>query len=148
MDHNDLYFCGVFQAEPLLALLGRMLWLVIGPLVLIVLTVLIVISGSGWLTSDDLAFFPTLALMILGRWIEIRSGYGRTVLQSRHHRSTSAATSPFFVPCASCSGQPPTSSAIICCICSDAAARYDSARLKGAHAAAATDSPSARRFVR
>jgi hypothetical protein len=78
VDHNDLYFIEASQRDPLLALLGRWLWFVIGPIVLIVLTAMIIITGTGWLTGYDLAFYVTVALMVLGRWIEVRSGYGRT----------------------------------------------------------------------
>ncbi len=60
MDHNDLYFIEASQRDPLLALLGRWLWFVIGPIVLIVLTAMIIITGTGWLTGYDLAFYVTV----------------------------------------------------------------------------------------
>ena len=60
MDHNHYFYVDSSTREPLQALLGRMLWLVIGPLVLILLTVEIILSGRGWLTWDDFVFFATV----------------------------------------------------------------------------------------
>lgn len=79
MEHNDVYFVESSEREPFWALVGRLMWFVIGPIVLVLLTALIIISGSGWLTPYDFAFYVTVALMVAGRWIEVRSGYGRTV---------------------------------------------------------------------
>ncbi len=78
MDNTDRYFVESSEREPFWALFGRLLWFVIGPIVLVLLTVMIVITGSGWFTGYDLAFYFTLAAMVIGRWIEVRSGYGRT----------------------------------------------------------------------
>ena len=75
----------------MLVLIGRLLWLIIGPIALFVLTLFIVITDSGWLTGYDLGFYITVGLMLLSRWLVIRSGYGRTIhgshatLETFHH---------------------------------------------------------------
>ena len=66
------------EKEPQLAIFGRLLWFIIGPISLLVLTALILITGSGWLTVYDLAFYITVGLMLCGRWVEIHTGHGRT----------------------------------------------------------------------
>jgi hypothetical protein len=78
MDHNDFFYVDSSSREPLQALLGRTLWLVIGPIVLFVLILLIVIRGTGWFTIEDSWYFATMGVMVLGRWMEIRTGFGRT----------------------------------------------------------------------
>ncbi len=60
MDNTDRYFVDSSEREPFWALFGRLLWFVIGPIVLVLLTVMIVITGSGWLTGYDLAFYITV----------------------------------------------------------------------------------------
>jgi len=39
----------------------------------------IVTTGSGWLTSWDVAFCVVVALMMAGRWVELRSGTATTI---------------------------------------------------------------------
>ena len=79
MDHHDWYFVESTAREPRLVLIGRLLWLIIGPIALFVLTLFIVITDSGWLTGDDLGFHITVGLMLFSRWLVIRSGHGRTI---------------------------------------------------------------------
>jgi hypothetical protein len=64
--------------SPLLPQIGRIIWLLVGPLALVFLIIGIVRSGTGWLTGLDLAFFLVLGGMCLGRWIEFRGGTPRT----------------------------------------------------------------------
>ena len=60
-----------------LAVLGpHLFWVVLGPLVLLLLLWGIAASGSGWVTVLDIAFFVVVALIILGRWLDQRSGQG------------------------------------------------------------------------
>jgi hypothetical protein len=66
---------------------------------LLVLTMLIVRAGSGWLTALDVAFFVAVGLMILGRWMVIHSGRGKTayndeVATPAHFRRYVAAMVP------------------------------------------------------
>jgi hypothetical protein len=60
--------------SPVLATLGRLTWMLLGPLALVVTAFAIVSKGQGWLTSADLAFFIVLAVLPLGRWLEFRHG--------------------------------------------------------------------------
>lgn len=55
-----------------LAPLGRIAWTILGPMVLLVITLLIVLKSSGWITVVDVAFFAVLGLCLLGRWLEFR----------------------------------------------------------------------------
>jgi hypothetical protein len=61
------------------ALLGRLAWLLIGPMLLLAVAAQIASRGGGWLTPLDLAFVAILAAMLLGRWAEHRSGQGTTL---------------------------------------------------------------------
>jgi hypothetical protein len=56
------------------AVLGRVFWMLLGPALLLVLTVVIISQWSGWVTGTDVAYFIILGLMVLGRWLEFRSG--------------------------------------------------------------------------
>jgi hypothetical protein len=60
------------------ALLGRLIWMMIGPLALILLTMAIVREGGGWLTPYDIAYFAVLGAMFLGRGLEFRGGHPQT----------------------------------------------------------------------
>ncbi len=58
--------------------LGRLMWMLFGPMLLCLITYGIVTSGSGWLTTRDAAFGVVIALMAGGRWWEHRSGAAMT----------------------------------------------------------------------
>jgi hypothetical protein len=64
--------------SPFFPLVGRLTWLLIGPMALVFLAIGIVRAGTGWLTALDIAFFLILAAMCLGRWLEFRGGNPRT----------------------------------------------------------------------
>lgn len=69
------------EARPInsIAVLGaRITWLFFGPMVAAILLAAIVVRGTGWLTTLDLAFAVVLALMLIGRWVEQRSGAATT----------------------------------------------------------------------
>jgi hypothetical protein len=66
------------QSTPIIPLLGRVFWIMVGPLVLTLLTFTIIRIGSGWLTAADIAFFVVLGGMVLGRWLEFRGGSPQT----------------------------------------------------------------------
>jgi hypothetical protein len=57
-----------------ISVLGRLFWMMIGPLALALVLYHIVSSGPHWLGLADLAYFVILAGMILGRWLEFRGG--------------------------------------------------------------------------
>jgi hypothetical protein len=58
--------------------LGRLFWMMVGPLILVLLAFTIVIKGSGWLTLPDLAFLGVLGSLLLARWLEFRGGNPQT----------------------------------------------------------------------
>jgi len=62
------------QINSLSVLGARLTWIIVGPAVLLGLTFGIVSSGSGWVTALDIAFCVVAGLMLLGRWVEQRSG--------------------------------------------------------------------------
>ena len=63
---------------PLTAVLGRLFWMMAGPLALMLTLYFIVTSGTGWRTPADLLYFIILGGMILGKWMEFRGGRPET----------------------------------------------------------------------
>ncbi len=63
-----------------LGVLGaRLTWVLLGPVAIAGIAWGILSSGSGWLTALDAAFAVVIGLMLLGRWIEHRSGTATTL---------------------------------------------------------------------
>ena len=58
---------------------ARLTWTLIGPIALLGITYGIATSDSGWLTGLDIAFVAVAGLMVLGRWVEQRSGTAMTL---------------------------------------------------------------------
>jgi len=58
---------------------ARITWVAWGPMVLAFTTLGIVSRGNGWLTGLDLFFAAVVGSMILGRWVEQRSGAATTL---------------------------------------------------------------------
>jgi hypothetical protein len=58
---------------------ARLTWIMLGPLALLGITWGIVSQGTGWFTGLDAAFGIVVVLMLLGRWVEHRSGTGTTL---------------------------------------------------------------------
>ena len=65
-------------ATPLDIVSGRLFWMMVGPLALVLTTYFIVTSGTGWTTTADFLFFIILGGMILGKWLEFRGGSPET----------------------------------------------------------------------
>jgi hypothetical protein len=61
------------------ALGGRLTWAVAGPPALLGILYGIVSGGAGWLTRLDVGFALVVGLMLLGRWVEHRSGTATTL---------------------------------------------------------------------
>ncbi|MBI4579743.1 MAG: hypothetical protein HY718_08580 [Planctomycetes bacterium] len=70
---------GTGEITSLSVLAARLTWAFFGPLLLALLTYLIVARGNGWLTPYDAGFGALAGLMVLGRWIEYRSGSATTL---------------------------------------------------------------------
>jgi hypothetical protein len=60
-------------------LAAHVFWFFIGPFVLAIITVHIIQAGTGWATIQDAVFFLFVALMVLARWIDQKSGQGTTI---------------------------------------------------------------------
>ena len=60
------------------AFFGRIFWMIADPILLAVLALNIAHQGTGWFTLIDLAYFFVLAGMLLGKWLEFRSGSAMT----------------------------------------------------------------------
>jgi len=58
--------------------LGRVFWMMVGPLALVLTIYSMLTSGAGWRTLADLLYFAILGGMILGRWLEYRGGNPQT----------------------------------------------------------------------
>jgi divalent metal cation (Fe/Co/Zn/Cd) transporter len=58
---------------------ARLTWVIAGPLAALAIALGIVTSGGGWLTGLDAAFGVVVGLMLLGRWVEHRSGAATAV---------------------------------------------------------------------
>ena len=63
---------------PLIAVFGRLFWMIVGPLALVLTAYFIVTSGTGWTTTADFLFLIILGGMILGKWLEFRGGSPET----------------------------------------------------------------------
>lgn len=66
------------EITSLSALFGRVFWMMIGPLCLVLLGFAIVQVGSGWLTWADFGYLAVLGGMLFARWHEFRRGDPKT----------------------------------------------------------------------
>jgi len=60
------------------AFLGRITWMMLGPMVLVLAAVAILKNADGWFAPLDAAYFAVLGLILLGRWAEYSSGGAKT----------------------------------------------------------------------
>lgn len=60
------------------ALFAHLLWLAVGPILLILGGFLIAKEGAGWFSPLSLGYLAVAILIILARWFETRSGKGST----------------------------------------------------------------------
>jgi hypothetical protein len=67
-------------APTLSALLSRVFWMLLGPLLLVVFAFQIINKGQGWFTPVDIAYLLVLGGMLLARWWEFRSGTAQTTM--------------------------------------------------------------------
>ena len=63
---------------PLFVFLGRIFWMMVGPMILAALTISIVKIGNGWFTTADFAFLGVLAALVLARYFEFQAGDPQT----------------------------------------------------------------------
>lgn len=67
------------EITSLSALFGRLMWTLLGPMLLLASIYAIIFVGKGWFTPWDGFFAALVALMIAGRWLEHRSGSATTI---------------------------------------------------------------------
>jgi hypothetical protein len=60
------------------AVIGRLLWMMVGPIALLLLVLNIAREWDGWLTLPGLAYFVALLGTVFGRWLEFRCGFPMT----------------------------------------------------------------------
>jgi hypothetical protein len=60
-------------------LAARLMWFLLGPAGLLFIVLGIVLNGKGWFFGLDLLLVAVVGFMILGRWVELRSGVATTV---------------------------------------------------------------------
>ncbi len=70
----------VTQATPLVA---RVVWFILGPLVLLFTLWGILVQGSGWITVLDGVYLVIVLAMIGARWVEQNSGQAMTTTGER-----------------------------------------------------------------
>ena len=58
---------------------ARLMWTFLGPIALVLITYGIITQGSGWMTALDAIFGAVVGMMLLGRWVEHRSGSAITL---------------------------------------------------------------------
>ena len=66
------------ERTPASAALARLVWMMLGPVALVLTAVAIVRTGNGWLTGADIAYFAVLGAVLLARWGEFRGGSAQT----------------------------------------------------------------------
>lgn len=62
----------------LIPIFGRLFWMIVGPLALVLTIFFIATSSTGWTTTADFLYFVILGGMILGKWLEFRGGSPET----------------------------------------------------------------------
>lgn len=67
------------EITSLSVLLGRLMWALLGPMLLLLSTYAIIFVGKGWFTRWDAIFGGLVVLMLAGRWLEHRSGSATTI---------------------------------------------------------------------
>jgi hypothetical protein len=55
-------------------LLARVFWMMMGPMLMLILLYAIVTGGGGWITRWDIVYLIVIPLLVLCRWIDVRSG--------------------------------------------------------------------------
>jgi len=57
---------------------ARLVWCLFGPMALLVTTVMIAEKGGGWLGVASLLYLAILAITLLARWLDYRTGHSET----------------------------------------------------------------------
>jgi phosphatidylserine synthase len=65
-------------ARPSGSCLARLIWFGIGPAIMLILAMVNMERGGGWLTTIDVAYFVVLGITILARVIDFKTGNPQT----------------------------------------------------------------------
>jgi hypothetical protein len=65
------------ESDSALVLLGRIIWVMFGPLLLLAIAFFI-LTQPGWRLGINIAYVVTLVAIVLGRWIEHLGGDPKT----------------------------------------------------------------------
>lgn len=60
------------------ALIGRILWMMVGPVTLLLIALQIAREWDGWFSLPSLAYIVVLLATFLGRWMEFQGGFPKT----------------------------------------------------------------------
>lgn len=63
------------QTASLMAMLGRIIWMMVGPMAVAVSAFLVASKGGGWFTAADLTYLVALAVTMSGRSLEMLGGH-------------------------------------------------------------------------
>lgn len=66
------------QTTPVLAVFGRFTWMLLGPFVLVLACLGLFSSNQAFFTHKDIIYWAALGAMLLGRWVEFRTGHALT----------------------------------------------------------------------
>jgi hypothetical protein len=66
------------HAPSLSLFLSRIVWMMFGPLFLLLCAGKVISTGNGWFTPADIAYFVVLAVTIFARWFEFLKGNPQT----------------------------------------------------------------------
>jgi small-conductance mechanosensitive channel len=66
------------QTTSIGAVVARVFWMMLGPLMLLVMAFTIAKNGNGWLSGVSIGYLGVLAATILARWLEFRDGAALT----------------------------------------------------------------------
>jgi hypothetical protein len=60
------------------AIVSRIFWMMLGPIMMFVLAVCIVRFGGGWWTALDMVYLVTLPALVIARLLEFQAGQPQT----------------------------------------------------------------------
>jgi hypothetical protein len=66
------------HAPSLSLFLSRIVWMMFGPLFLLLCAGKVISTGNGWFTPADIAYFVVLAVTLFARWFEFLKGQPQT----------------------------------------------------------------------
>jgi len=65
-------------AQPTGSCLARLVWFGIGPALMLILAIVNLEHGGGWMSTSDVIYFVVLGVTILARYLDFQSGNAQT----------------------------------------------------------------------